>query len=262
MDINILGMEFEEIVNKILNFIRNEVERSGASGVVLGLSGGVDSSLTATLCVHALGKEKVLGVIMPTGFTPKEDLEDAFDLANRLGIKTRVINIDDICGAFIKALKINPENPEVKIPLANIRARIRMVILYFYANLYNYLVCGTSDRSEYLIGYFTKYGDGAADFFPIRHLLKTQVRQLASYLGIPERIVTKPSSPQLYPGHKLTDEVPLDYSVLDQVLVKLFYENLSAEEVSEKMGVPIDIVKGVLHRHLATEHKRCASPSL
>ncbi len=262
MEISIPKIEFERTVNEITNFIKCEVDKAGASGVVLGLSGGIDSSLTATLCVKALGSNRVLGVIMPASFTPKEDVKDAFELANKLGIKTKFINIDDICEAFIKALKIDPSDPKVKIPLANIRARIRMIILYFYANLYNYLVVGTGDKSEYLIGYFTKHGDGAADLFPILHLFKTQVRELASHLGLPEKIVKKPSSPQLYPGHKLTDEIPADYSVIDPILVGLFEKGLSVDKVSEKLGVPLEIVNDILHRHLKTEHKRAAPPSI
>lgn len=203
--IKVPEIDFEKTINEIVNFIRSEVEKAGAAGVVLGLSGGIDSSLTASLCVRALGSDKVLGVVMPTSFTPKEDLEDALEVSRMLGIKTVLVNIDEICNAIVKALGVNPDDSRIRIPLANVRARVRMVILYFYANLYNYLVAGTSDRSEYLIGYFTKYGDGAADFFPIRHLYKTQVRELAAYMGLPERVVRKPSSPQLYPGHKLLD---------------------------------------------------------
>jgi NAD+ synthase len=248
-------------IDKIIEFIRREVEESGASGVVLGLSGGIDSSLTAALCVRALGGDKVLGLIMPTSFTPKEDLEDAINLARDLGIKTEIISIDGICNAFVDALKIDLNDPAYRIPLANLRARIRMAILYFYANLYNYLVVGTSDKSEYLIGYFTKYGDGAADIFPIRHLYKTQVREIAAYLGLPERIVKKPSSPQLYPGHRLMDELPADYSIIDPILTGLFEEQLTAEEVSRKIGVPIEIVNDILRRHMRTEHKRRSPPN-
>jgi len=212
--------------------------------------------LTAVLCVQALGNDRVLGVIMPTSFTPKEDIEDALNLAKMLKIRTFIINIDDICRAFTESLGIDSSDQKFKIPVANIRARIRMVILYFYANLYNCLVAGTGDKSEYLIGYFTKYGDGAADFFPIRHLYKTQVRELASYLGLPERIVNKPSSPQLYPGHKLLDEIPVDYSTIDPILVGLLEEKLSAEDISEKLNVPIEIVNNILQRHLRSVHKR------
>jgi len=253
-------IDLKSAIDEIVDFIRGRVEESGASGVVLGLSGGIDSSLTAALCVRALGRDRVLGLIMPTNFTPKEDLEDAISLARELGIRTELINIDGICDAFVKALRIDQNDPAYRMPLANLRARIRMAILYFYANLHNYLVVGTSDRSEYLIGYFTKYGDGAADIFPIRHLLKTQVREMAAYLGLPERIVRKPSSPQLYPGHKLADEVPADYSIIDPILIGLFDEKLPAEEVSRRLNVSIDIVNDILKRYMRTEHKRRSPP--
>ncbi|MEM1581679.1 MAG: NAD+ synthase [Candidatus Bathyarchaeia archaeon] len=261
-NINIPKLDFAKVVGEIIDFVRGEVKKSGASGVVLGLSGGIDSSLTAALCVRALGSDKVLGVIMPTSFTPKEDLEDAFELARMLNIKTLLMNIDEICEAFVRSLNIDPEDTRIRIPLANIRARVRMIILYFYANLYNYLVVGTSDKSEYLIGFFTKYGDGAADFFPIRHLYKTQVRELASYLGLPERIVRKPSSPQLYPGHKLSDELPVDYPVIDLILVGLFEMNLPADKVSEEIGVSSEIVNNILRRYLKSMHKRASPPMI
>ncbi|MEM2027307.1 MAG: NAD+ synthase [Candidatus Bathyarchaeia archaeon] len=260
--IKVPEIDFEKTINEIVNFIRSEVEKAGAAGVVLGLSGGIDSSLTASLCVRALGSDKVLGVVMPTSFTPKEDLEDALEVSRMLGIKTVLVNIDEICNAIVKALGVNPDDSRIRIPLANVRARVRMVILYFYANLYNYLVAGTSDRSEYLIGYFTKYGDGAADFFPIRHLYKTQVRELAAYMGLPERVVRKPSSPQLYPGHKLLDEIPVDYSIIDPILVGLFEANLPADKVGELLNIRPEIVKDIQRRYVRSMHKRRPPPMI
>jgi len=264
MSLNKNSLKFnpEETLNKILEFITKVVKGANASGVVIGLSGGVDSSLTAALCVRALGKDKVLGVLMPMVFIPKEDVADALDLAERLEIQTRMVNIDGICEAFLKALKIRQDDIKVRVPLANIRARIRMTILYFYANANNYLVAGTGDQSEALIGYFTKYGDGGADFFPIRHLFKTQVRELATYLGVPEKMALKPSSPQLYPGHKLTDEVPLDYDRLDPVLVGLFEYKMPPEKVSEMTDVPLSIVLEVIRRYNNSEHKRTCPPMI
>jgi NAD+ synthase len=257
LDESFRNFDPEKALNETLGFIRKVVKKSNASGVVLGMSGGVDSSLTAVLCVRALDKEKVLGILMPTSFTPKEDVEDGFDLAKSLGIRTEMVNIDEIGGSFVKTLKISEGDCGTRVPLANIRARVRMAVLYFYANVNNYLVAGTSDRSEALIGYFTKYGDGGADFLPIRHLFKTQVRKLASYLGVPERMAFKPSSPQLYPGHKISDELPLDYDRLDPVLVGLFDYKLPVEKVSEMAKVPLDAVMEIVRRHKRTEHKRC-----
>ena len=249
-------MDYERVADEIVGFVRKIVEDAKAAGVVVGLSGGVDSSLVATLCVRALGKGRVLGVIMPTAFTPPQDLRDAEEMAGWLGIRTESVSIQEIGEAFFKELHCDSEDIRQRIPMANIRARIRMVILYYYANRRNYLVVGTGDRSEALIGYFTKYGDGGVDFQPIRHLYKTQVRELARYLGVPEKIAYKPSSPQLYPGHKATDEIPLDYERLDPVLVGLFDHRLSPKEVSGLTGVSVEVVEEVLRRFHASEHKR------
>lgn len=257
-----LKLNLEGTTNEITEFIRKIVENANAAGVVLGLSGGVDSSLAAALCVRALGKEKVLGVIMPTEFTPPQDIEDARDLAERLGIRTKLVNIYEVEEAFFKELRCDQMDPKQKIPMANIRARIRMVILYYYANLNNYLVAGTGDRSEALIGYFTKYGDGAADFSPIRHLYKAQVRELARHLGVPEKIAHKPSSPQLYPGHKVTDEMPLAYEKLDPVLVGLLDLKLPPKEVSRRTGVPLKVIDEVLRRFRMSKHKREYPPAV
>ena len=257
-----LKFDPETTLNEILQLIKKIVDDSKASGVVLGLSGGIDSALTAVLCVHALGKEKVLGVLMPTSFSPKEDVADALELARLLGIRTEKVDIDDVCRSFLKALRVKEDSSGLKISIANIRARIRMAILYFFANANNMLVAGTGDRSEALIGFYTKHGDGAADFFPIKHLYKTQVKELAKYLGMPEKMVLKPSSPQLYPGHKLSDEVPLDYDRLDPILVGLFDQKLPPEKVSELTDVPLEIVLEIVKRNKKSEHKRRLPPAI
>ena len=131
-----------------------------------------------------------------------------------------------------------------------------MSSLYFVANLRNLLVAGTGDRSEDLIGYFTKYGDGGVDFLPIAHLYKSQVKQLGRYLGIPDRIVDKPSSPNLWDGHKATDEIPLDYDALDRVLVCLFDLHVPPEEVGRGLGIEDAKIREILSRHRSSEHKR------
>jgi NAD+ synthase len=260
LSLDSLRFDREKTKKEILRFIKTTIEDAKASGVVVGLSGGVDSTLTAALCVQALGKEKVLGVLMPTSFTPKQDIDDAVELAEMLGIETKKVEIDGICKSFIQAMEASVNAAANRIPLANIRARARMIILYYYANANNLLVAGTGDRSEYLIGFYTKHGDGAADFFPIIYLYKTQIRELAKYLGISERMAMKPSSPQLYPGHKLSDEVPLDYYKLDPVLVGLVDLRLPPEKVSEMADVPLEIVMEIVSRHKRSEHKRKLPP--
>lgn len=255
MELRLPQVDFDFEVKRIVGFIRRIVGESGANGVVIGLSGGVDSSVVATLCVKALGKENVLGVLMPTGFTPRQDLDDALWLADWLGIKTERIDIDGICMSFFEALGCTNE-AEFKIPKANIRARVRMIILYYFANLRNLLVAGTGDKSEILIGYYTKYGDGGVDFLPIGHLYKSQVRDLAKFMGLPDSIAYKPSSPQLYPGHKATNEIPADYNVLDLILCGLFDYRLSPNEIAKKLGISPKIVEETLRKHKLSMHKR------
>jgi len=255
-------LEFDVACNEIVEFIKKVVDDSKCVGVVLGLSGGVDSSLVAALCVKALGSQRVLGVLMPADFTPRKDMEDALELARWLKIQTKTVNVQAISDVFSEALGNDQGEPERRIPMANVLARIRMIILYYYANLKNYLVVGTGDRSESLIGYFTKYGDGGADLMPICHLYKTQVRELAVHLGVPQSIAFKPSSPQLYPGHEATDEIPINYERLDPVLVGLFDLNLPPEEVSSLTKVQVDIVKEVQQRFIRTMHKRAYPPKI
>jgi len=258
----LLSLNFDKTIEDTVNFIRDIFKESGVSGVVLGLSGGVDSSLAATLCVQALGAEKVLGVLMPTYFTPEEDVKDAYSLAEMLGIETLRVNISGIVDSFSKAIGARKSDPKMKMSFANLRARIRMITLYFFANARGMLVAGTSDLSELLIGFFTKYGDGAADFLPIAHLYKTQVREISRHLGIPSRIASKPSSPQLYPGHRLLDEVPIDYEELDPVLLGLFKYGLTPEEVSRETSVPLNIILDVKSRFENSRHKRRLPPRI
>jgi NAD+ synthase len=249
-------LDWDRTVKEITAFIQKTVRSAGANGAVVGLSGGIDSSLVAKLLVMALGHDKVLGVSMPASFTPRLDVEDAEWLAKELQIKFELVEIQPIVDRLATALQVGESDSRTKIPMANLRSRARMIILYYFANLNNLLVAGTGDRSEDLIGYFTKYGDGGVDFLPISHLYKTQVRRLAEHLGLPSRIVNKPSSPQLYPGHKATDEIPLDYDGLDRVLKMLFDEHRSSEDVADTTKVDLKIVEEVLHRFRNSAHKR------
>jgi NAD+ synthase len=199
----------------------------------------------------------VLGVLSPVDFTPSEDTRDAVDLAASLGIRSELVNLQPAVASFVKMLGLSEADHQARIPLANIRSRLRMILLYYFANRRNYLVAGTGDRSEDLIGYFTKYGDGGVDFLPISHLYKTQVRGLAEYLGISAQIVGKPSSPQLYPGHKATDEIPIDYDKLDLIQMMLFDKKLSAADVAERTKTSTEVVNDVVNRHRISAHKRC-----
>ena len=237
---------------RITAFIRRVTLKSGADGLVIALSGGVDSSVVGALCVRALGKEKVLGVLMPSDHTPKRDMEDATRLVNMWGIRSITVPISPIVELLISAA--GPVN--VKLARANVQARVRMTVLYYLANSRNLLVAGTGDRSEELLGYFTKHGDGGVDLLPIAHLYKTQVRLLGEHLGLPPEICSKPSSPQLWPGQTAEEELPASYEKLDLFMHYLFDVETSAAIASGKAGVSRAVAKKILRMHAKTAHKR------
>jgi NAD+ synthase len=251
-----LALDYDHVEREIAEFIRKIVRESKTNGVVVGLSGGIDSSVVAALCVKALGNSRVLGILMPASHTPKADVDDARQLAASLGIKTYEVSIDSVFKSFIESMPIAGS----KIAEANVKARIRMMTCYYFANSLNMLVAGTGDRSEDLIGYFTKYGDGGVDFLPIAHLYKTQVRALGAHLGLPERIVTKPSSPQLWPGHLATDEIPVEYEKLDLVLHLLFDVKAPFGTIVKETNVNAKVIEDVLNRYNGSLHKRSYPP--
>ncbi len=255
---DVLDVPYEEALKAIVEFTKSFVESAGASKVVIGLSGGLDSSTLLVLLLRALPRSRVVALIMPdTRATPKEDVEDAVSLAKSHGVEHYLIYIDDIVNSYAKAPFI-----DIKEDLAtgNLRARIRMNLLYYYANKYNAIVAGSSDRSELLIGYYTKYGDGAADFYPIGCLYKTQVRELARRLGLPENIVSKPSAPRLYKDHTAFQELGLTYEEVDLALYALFDLKLSIEEAVEATGLPRSTIERVLQLHRKSRHKRATLP--
>ncbi len=219
----------------------------------MGLSGGIDSSVVATLCAKALGNERVLGLFMPAAFTPTEDQTDAKDIAEALGIRTCSIPLGLIVDKFLETV---PSEKRDRVAVGNVFARMRMIVNYFFANSLNCLVSGTGNRSELLIGYFTKYGDGGADFLPIGHLYKTQVRELARHLGLPSRIVDKPASPQLWKGQRATDEIPVDYPILDLILCGLFDRKMSTDDIAKQLDVRPEVVWAVQGLYEHSHHKR------
>lgn len=244
---------------RITEFIRDKVREAGAKGVVIGLSGGVDSSVTLALAVEALGREAVHTLIMPdTRVTPKEDIEDAYMLAGKFGVDVSRVDIDPIIDSF--RANIFFYNEEDKISLGNIRARVRMIILYYYANTRNLLVCGTGDKSEIYMGYFTKYGDGGVDLLPIGDLYKTQVREMGKLLGIPDRILAKPSSPMLWEGHRAEDELGATYEVIDTILFYYLNLRMEPEHIHWETGIPLEVINRVIGRIYRYEHKRSIPP--
>ncbi len=252
-------LDYQYAINRITSFIREKVWEAKVNGLVIGLSGGIDSSVTAYLAVKALGKDKVVGLIMPdVRTTPEEDVRDAIEVARRLGIRYYVISIHEIYDGFVSKIPIFSE--DAKVANGNLRARIRMVILYYFANRLNLMVCGTSDKSEILLGYFTKYGDGGVDILPIGDIYKTQVRILGKILGVPENIIQKPSSPRLWPGQMAETELGITYEEIDAILYHYVDLKLPVNEVIKRTGIDKNKVLMVIKRVHSNEHKRLPPP--
>jgi NAD+ synthase len=242
------------VETKIKRFINDYVEKSGAKGVVVSLSGGLDSSAVAALSALAIGRNKVLGLILPEKETLSgKDIEHAKAVAKKFSLKSQVCDITPTLEAFYKTIPIF--DPAEKVCKGNVKARTRIVYVYYYANKLGLIVCGSSDKSETLMGYFTKWGDVAADIYPIMDLYKTQVRKLAQHMRIPKEIVTKPSTPALWPGQLAEKELGIKYEQLDLVLYGLEHF-MKSQEIAKQLGIKKELVDKVKHRWLSAEHKR------
>lgn len=251
---SILNLDYSKVETRIKHFIRDYVEKTDAKGVVLGLSGGIDSSVTAALSALALGGDKVLGLMLPEQETYNaQDFEHAKLVAEKFGVKTEVIDITPTLKAFYDSMPAFEKTD--KLCKGNLKARTRMIYCYYYANRFNMLVCGSSDKSETMMGYFTKWGDVAADISPIMDLYKTQVRKLGRYLGIPKEIVTKPSSPALWPGQLAEEELGIKYDTLDLILYGLEHF-MRTEEIAQQLSIEKTLVEKIKGRWLSMEHKR------
>lgn len=230
------------------------LEVAGRRGGVIGVSGGIDSATAAYLAARALGPENLFCYILPTSATTSRDIQLAKTVIEKLRIPREnyeLIDIDDIVKTFAERLRV--DSPLI---VGNIAARARMIILHAMAAKHNCLVIGTSDKSELTIGYFTKYGDAGVDVMPIADLYKTQVRQLARYLGVPEEIIVKPPSPALWPGQTAEAELGISYELLDSILYLRFDSWLNDDEVASRLGISKDVVERVLKMVKQTQHKR------
>ena len=246
----IISKDYASITNKIEEFIETQIQKNNAKGIILGLSGGIDSAVIAYICSRKF-KEKTLALIMPdTSITPNTETEDAMKIISLTGISHKLIDIKPIVNEYSMYLVPNEKSK------GNLRARIRTNMLYYYANIENYLVLGSSDKSEYLIGYFTKFGDGASDITPIVSLYKLQVREIAKYLGVPENIISKRSSPHLWKDHEAEKELGIQYEEVDSILYCLKDKGLSIEETVESTKIDKEIVEKIYDLNINSEHKR------
>jgi NAD+ synthase len=236
-------------LGQIEQMIRYAYWNSGCTGIVIGVSGGVDSAVAAAFCCRAIGPDKVLGLSLPSAINNPEDCRDAAILCTRLGMEHRIVSIEPMLEGF-KAMTGYTGSPYLT---GNLMARIRMAVVYYYANIDHRLVCGTSNRSEYMLGYCTKYGDNAADIQPIVHLYKDEVYEAARELDIPEAIMKKAPSAGLWEGQSDEREIGLSYNEIDTSLRAL-------ERQEWKATTPVE--EKVLALVKKSEHKRLSAPNL
>ena len=249
-----LDLNLTDIEKRIMNFIRECVEKAGADGIVLGLSGGVDSSTIAALSSLAIGGDRVLGLLLPERETfSRKDVSDALSVAEKFKMKTQTCDITPALEGFYVTIPIFDQAD--KLCKGNIKARTRMIFLYYYANKLNRIVCGSSDKSETMMGYFTKWGDVAADISPIMDLYKTQVRRLAEHVGIPAELAMKPATPALWPDQFAETELGMNYDTLDLILFGL-ERFMGTEEIAEQLKLDNAFVEKIKKKWLSAEHKR------
>lgn len=228
---------------EIVHWIKEKVKEAKAKGIVVGLSGGIDSSVVASLSHEAM-KEKVLGIIMPCQ-SSSDDEHYALMMAKKLRIKTERVVLDSV---HEEILKIFP--PGNQLSKANLKPRLRMIVLYYFANNLNYLVAGTGNKSEITVGYFTKYGDGGADILPLGGLLKSEVRKLAKEeLNIPREIIERPPTAGLWKGQTDEGELGLSYEELDRIIRGIELNNIESLPL-EKVTRVKELIKSSRHKRL------------
>lgn len=251
--------EMTELADRISEWLREHLENSGADRFVVGLSGGIDSAIVAGLAARGVGSNRVVGVMMPSASNP-DDLESAKLVAEAFGIPTMIVDLSAATTGLLSAL---PTPDEVSSALelaaapsadaqqlanANVKPRLRMTTLYYVANLCRGVVLGTGNKSEALIGYFTKYGDGGVDLKPISNLYKHEVRAVARAIGVPQSVIERPPSAGLWQGQTDEDEIGITYEELDKTL-----QAIESGDTASVDPAVLDKVKGMI---TGSAHKR------
>ena len=246
-------MEMRKVESRIVRWIKEQVKQAGCKGIVVGLSGGIDSAVVGALSKKAF-PNNIQGVILPCLSNP-QDKEHAELVAKKFDIPVETVDLEEIFKTKIKALTGEDYNHDKHqgLEFANLKPRLRMIALYYFANKHNYLVAGTDNKSESMTGYFTKYGDGGVDILPITHLYKRDVRKLAKHLGVPEEIINKKPSAGLWHGQTDEDEMGITYDDLDEILECIGTGKDLNKFNKEKVAKVKKMIKN-------TEHKRKLPP--
>ena len=245
-------MDYKKVENQISEFIKRMISEAGMKKAVIGLSGGIDSTVVAYLTVKAIGKENIYGMILPSIINSKNDILDAKYISDILKINCYLISIQNIVNDYFKECCVD------KIRIGNFMARIRMSILYDKAKENNALVVGTTNKTEMYLGYFTKYGDGGVDIEPIADLFKTEIFELAKHLGVPENIINKPPSADLWEGQTDEDELGMSYEKIDEILKHISYGDCIRNQIKDPKYRTKD-GKKVLKLLIKNNHKRIHS---
>ncbi|ALQ37119.1 NAD+ synthase [Fusobacterium hwasookii] len=247
---NKLDLNLKEVHNELVEFLRESFKKAGFSKAVLGLSGGIDSALVAYLLRDALGKENVLAIMMPYKSSNPDSLNHAKLVVEDLGINSKTIEITDMIDAYFKN-----EKEATSLRMGNKMARERMSILFDYSSKENALVVGTSNKTEIYLGYSTQFGDAACALNPVGDLYKTNIWDLSRYLKIPNELIEKKPSADLWEGQTDEQEMGLTYKEADQVMYRLLEENKTVEEVLAE-GFNKDLVDNIVRRMNRSEYKR------
>ena len=265
LNLRLSEAELERHREHITTFITTQYEAAGADIAVIALSGGIDSTLTASLAVEALGSANVYGLVLPSTVNAEQNTSDGERVAKELlDIGHDVIEIEPLVEAVLRA---NPNasadeqtDETTQTAVGNLRARLRAILSYFEANRRNGIVLGTGNRSEAAVGYFTKYGDGAVDCHPIANLYKGQVRQLARHVGVPEDLASKTATAELWADQTDEAELGIEYDTLDSILALHVDGPLSTTATARELGVSEAAVENVRTLHEVSAHKRRAPP--
>ena len=247
---NKLDLNLKEVHSELVEFLRESFKKAGFSKAVLGLSGGIDSALVAYLLRDALGKENVLAIMMPYKSSNPDSLNHAKLVVEDLGINSKTIEITEMIDAYFKN-----EKEATSLRMGNKMARERMSILFDYSSKENALVVGTSNKTEIYLGYSTQFGDSACALNPIGDLYKTNIWDLSRYLKIPNELIEKKPSADLWEGQTDEQEMGLTYKEADQVLYRMLEENKKVEEVLAE-GFNKDLVDNIVRRMNRSEYKR------